>query len=142
MSITCNGIAFNELIKMFELFQKYFNNSDKHFDEFYLNNTLITHLPSNVFKDSTFEEISIENNEKLKTIDKNAFNSSNSYIKRVFIKNNPVLSEGLDNSLFKALSELKNMEEIWFWNNNITEIPENAFNGTKMDHKFNYHAFG
>ena len=89
-------------------------------------NIFITELKENTFSDITFDRIWIKNCSKLKTIHRNAFNTTDSVTNYVRIENNPLLTSP-DNSIFEILSKFVLAHEIDLFYNNITEIPSNAF---------------
>ena len=91
-----------------------------------MNNTFITELKENTFKDITFDEITIENCDNLTKIHKNAFIETEFVTKGLYIKENFLLSSD-DNSIFEVFSKFINLEELQLEDNNITEIPSNAF---------------
>ena len=87
-------------------------------------------MKENTFKDITFYEITIENCNNLSKIHKNTFNETNMITKTLNIHSNPKLSS-TDNSIFNVFSKLVNLESLYFYYNNITEIPSNAFQVTE-----------
>ena len=100
--------------------------NEKHFKKFNLNNTFNTELKENTFSDITFDEIYINSCSKLKTIHRNAFNTTDSVTKRFVMTFNPALSSPY-NSIFETVSKFTLLEFIYISGNNITEIPSNAF---------------
>ena len=125
--IDCNKMTENiDLVQMFQTLSKRLPKDEKHFNEFLLNNTLNTELKENTFSDITFNIISINNCLKLKTIDKNAFNTTDMVTIKVVFRPNPLLIS-TDNSIFEILNKFVNVDYIEVEDINITEIPSNAF---------------
>ena len=133
-TITCGGDSEIDLVQIFEKLGNTLNTTQKHFSYFYLKNTAITEIKANTFKDYSFQEIYIMNCNLLKSVHENAFNGTENETRHIEIRNNPKL-QSEDNSIFKALTKFKNVEEIVLINNNITEIPSYAFksNNTNQD---------
>ena len=115
------------MVEIFETLEKRLTKSQKHFNSFLLNNTVITELKDNTFKDITFESITIEDCNSLTSIDHNAFYETDKVTKYLFVYDNPSL-QSKDNSIFKALSKFDVIEKVDMENNNFTEITFNAFN--------------
>ena len=120
------GKQDRDLVKIFQTLEKNLNKTQKHFKGFHLNNTFITELKENTFSDITFDYIEIESCTVLKTIHKNAFTTTDLVASEIIIRNNPILTSP-DNLIFEVLSKFGRAKLIWFYNNNITEIPSNAF---------------
>ncbi len=125
-TISCGGNENFDLKFFFEKLSQQLKREEKIFYKFYLNNTSITDLKENTFSDITFEEIFIQNALKLSSIHLNAFNSTNSITKRVYITYTPI-SYSLNQDIFHVLSLMENIEDIRLLSTNLTEIPSNAF---------------
>ncbi len=125
------------------------NKSEKHFKQFYLNNTAITELEENTFFEITFDEIYIFNATNLKLINKSAFNGTNSVTRKFIVNYALDHKTALNNSppthdIFYMLSSLINLERICLYSTNISEIPSHAFrlvNGTQNKLSFIEFAF-
>ena len=127
-SIVCDGEHPIDLVKIFErLSQNTATKAEKHFKWFFLNNTSITELKANTFKDITFDKIEIKECPNLKTISENAFSQTDLVTKEVIFYENGNLQSGPGHSIFKSLSKFINIEKITITHPNITEIPNNAF---------------
>jgi Leucine-rich repeat (LRR) protein len=113
-----------------------------------LNNTAITQLEENTFYGITFEEIYIFSATKLKLIHTKAFNETISVTKYFRIDctpencllsyKTPGINWPPNYDIFKALNSLINLEEIYLYNTNITEIPANAFQNLKNLKRINF----
>ena len=114
------------MVQIFETLGKQLPKTGKHFKEFYLGNAFITELKENTYSDITFNAITIENNSNLKTIHRNAFNTTDQVTYYISFMFNPKLTSP-DNSLFEALGKFAKLAHIYLCFNNITEIPSNAF---------------
>ena len=88
----CGGNEDLDLIVIFQTLGKQLPKTGKHFNEFYLNNTLITGLKENTFSDITFDFIDIYHCYSLSTIHRNAFTTTDFVTKEVYIENNLLLS--------------------------------------------------
>ena len=130
--INCGGNEDIDLVKIFETLGKKLPKTGKHFHNFYLNNTFITELKENTFSDITFTEIFIKGCSKLKTIHKNAFNTTDQVTTELHFDLNPALTSP-DNTIFEVLNKFARAEFITMNDNNITEIPTKAFKN-KQDH--------
>ena len=124
--IICGGHSDIDLVNIFQSLRIKLTKSEKHFKRFHLNNTFITELEGNTFKDITFDEITIENCNNLSKIHKNTFFETDLFTKILWIASNPALSSS-DNSIFEVISKFVNLEKLYLIDNNITEIPSNAF---------------
>ena len=126
--IVCGGNSTYDLVKIFNNLSKNLPNQRKHFKRLTVESRGLSQLTDNTFKDITFDEMSIYYCESLTHIHRNAFNGTNSILKRIFINSN----ENLNNSsVFEALNTLTNIELIYIRDNNIEEIPSKAFNSLK-----------
>ena len=114
------------MVNIFQTLKKNLTKSEKHFKSFRLNNTFITELKENTFKDITFEEITIIRCNNLSKIHLNAFSKTYSVTKILSISLNSKLSS-TENSIFEVISEFVYLEDLQIEGNNITEIPSNAF---------------
>ena len=130
--INCGGNEDIDLVKIFETLGKQLPKTGKHFVNFYLRNTFITELKENTFSDITFDVIFVHNCSKLKTIHRNAFNTTDQVTTRLYLYLNPALTSP-DNSIFEVVNKFARAEFITIIDNNITEIPANAFKN-KQDH--------
>ena len=127
--IHCGGNKVFNLSNVFERMKNGLAQNAKHFKLFHLNNTAITELKETQFRDITFDEILIESCKQLKTIHRNAFIETDIFTKSIIIKENPAFTSP-DGSIFEAMTKFINVEYIYLINNNITEIPEKAFQRT------------
>ena len=130
-NITCIAYEDIDLVKIFQTLGKQLPKTGKHFKQFYLSNDFITELKENTFSDITFDEIFIVFCPKLKTIHRNAFNTTNIVTKKVYFSDNELLTSP-DNSIFNTLSEFVHAKIIRLRDNNIKDIPSNAFNNTEL----------
>ena len=115
-----------DLVEIFQTLDKNLTKNEKHFNRFRLSNHFITELKENTFSDITFESIEIAFCSKLKSIHVNAFNTTDQVTTSVKIIGNPLLTSP-DNSIFEVLSKFIKANVIELSENNITEIPTNAF---------------
>ena len=126
-SITCMGKDFVDLKHIFMNLGKILTKNEKHFKSFELNNTAINELKENTFGEITFDYIFINNCSNLTTIHKNAFTTTNLVTIYLSIYNYNNLIQTEENNIFEVLSKFINIETIYLFNNNIKEIPSNAF---------------
>ena len=124
--IICGGHSDIDLVNIFQTLEKNLTKTEKHFKSFYLNNTFITELKENTFKDITFDDVSIKYCENLSKIHTNTFAGTDSVTKVFRLSYNPKLSSS-DNSIFELISKFLNLELLYLQHNDITEIPSNAF---------------
>ena len=125
-AIICKDNSIIDLEDIFRRLSKSYNEREKHFDAFYLDNTLNEELVENTFRDITFDEIHITNCNYLKTINDNAFFGTDRVTKKIILVNNTSLtSKG--KSLFTVLSKFINAEHILLKNLDLEEVPSNAF---------------
>lgn len=122
--ISCGGEQEIDLEAMFERLSKKLPKRKKHFDELYINNTVITELGENITKDITFHTIFIDSAQNLKRIDKNAFKGTADNVK-VFVLKKCQNFDSLE--LFDVLNGFPKMETIHVGNTKLTGIPSNAF---------------
>ena len=134
-SFYCDGEEDIDLVQIFQTLSKNLTKTEKHFKYFQLNNRFITELKENTFSDITFDGIIIQKCLKLQTIDKNAFNTTDSLTTKLHIIMNRLLTSP-NNSIFEVLSKFVQATTISLVYNNITEIPSNAFRNIvgKQDH--------
>ena len=139
--INCGGNSSIDLIHIFETLKTNLTKSQKHFYGFLLNNTAITELKDNTFRDITFDSIRIESCTNLTKIQWNTFINTDKITRHLYIGYNPRLSEI---SIFEILTKFKNVEHIHLVYNNISEIPSNAFHSTNsgQDHLIDLHISG
>ena len=123
---TCNDNDDLDLVKLFQTLANNLNKTQKHFKDFWIKNRFITELKENTFSDITFDTIFILSSSQLKSIHRNAFNTTDSVTTEIYIRSNPLLTSP-DNSIFEAVSKFVRATVIDMSNNNITEIPSNAF---------------
>ncbi len=95
--------------------------SDSRFSSLTIQNTAITQLDNNTYIDANFDEIIIENNTQLISINNQSFKKG--FVKNLYIRNNPKLND----SIFSLLKYLKISDEIRFDGNDMKEIPSDAF---------------
>ena len=125
-SISCGGNSSIDLVGIFEKLDNNLNKSDKSFKVFNLTNTAINEIKANTFKRITFDTIDIHGCDNLTKIDVKAFAQTDLVTKHLEIRNNLRLSSP-DNSIFDLLTRFINLEYLNILNNNITEIPDKAF---------------
>jgi hypothetical protein len=133
--IFCGGNDVLNLKHIFEAIDSELKDNEKHFKQFFLNNTAITELEENTFYEITFDEIKIFNATKLKLINTHAFTTNNSVTKKFSVNRHlyqEIDSKTLINSppnydIFLMLSSLISLEEIYLLYTNITQIPSHAF---------------
>jgi hypothetical protein len=89
---------------MFSKICQILTENEKHFKQFYLNNTAITELEENTFLEITFNEILIKNAKNLKSINSDAFNSTNLVTKVFEVYNSPVINFPPNFDIFLLLS--------------------------------------
>ena len=127
--IKCGGQSDIDLVKIFQTLEKNLTKSEKHFYSFDFVNNSITELKENTFKRITFDVLMIAKCENLSKIHINAFVGTSLVTKQLWLMSNPALSSS-DNSIFEVISKFVNLELLEFTDNNITEIPSNAFHRT------------
>jgi hypothetical protein len=88
---------------------------------------VITELEENTFSEITFDEILIKSAKNLKSINSNAFNSTNLVTKMFEVYNTPVINSPPNSDIFLSLSSMINVESIKMTKTQITEIPSYAF---------------
>jgi hypothetical protein len=94
----------------------------------YISSKELTELEECAFSENTFEEVVINNTQKLAKIHTNAFGSTRIHLKRLTINNAKLLSNSPPNhNIFDVLSAIKNIEIIAINNINVTQIPDYAF---------------
>ncbi len=126
-NINCSGNETLDLKLIFQNMSLNLNDSDKHFDSFFLGNTAIMELEDNTFHDITFKTIVINQTKSLKRIASNAFSSYNTFtLESVYLNGYSQLGEQYVNELFTALSSLINLKNIWIMSS-IISIPSHAF---------------
>jgi len=120
--IHCGGNQYINLKETFHRLSQKLDKDNKSFEELTIYNTAITELEDNTFSDITFGEILFLGASKLSTIHSNVFNGTN-------LKTTSILTEStpLDESIFKSLSQFKNLESLTIFNSNIEQIPSYAF---------------
>ena len=123
--IICGGHSDIDLVNIFQTLEKYLTKSEKHFKGFHLNNTFITELKENTFKDITFDEIQINVCENLTHIDRFAFNSTDLVTKYFVLQLNDKLI--MDKTIYDILSSFLNIKNIFINGIGFKEIPSNAF---------------
>ena len=79
----------------------------------------MTEFTENTFSDITFEQIDIEKCSSLKTINENAFATTNQVTRSIYIENNPKLS---DLSIYTTMNKFAKAELLSFQDNNITDM--------------------
>ena len=128
--IHCRVSIDIDLVKIFETLGKQLLKKGKHFKKFVLAYVKNTELKENTFSDVTFDAIRIFSNENLRSIHKNTFTKTDLVTKQVRIEENLSLTSP-DGSIFEALQKFVHAEKIHLYNNNITEIPSNAFSNNQ-----------
>ncbi|CAF0855921.1 unnamed protein product [Didymodactylos carnosus] len=130
-SIVCEYLK--DIIDLKELFQNLSSNvsstpAEKHFDTFYLLNTVQKEIPENVFSDITFTNLQFQQNLHLTYIHPNAFTLTNSYVK-IFETLNTNLSNDFpkEYDIFDVLTKFTNIRRISMQNDSLTSIPDYAF---------------
>jgi hypothetical protein len=135
--ISCGGNDVINLKNIFNAIDQKLSENEKHFAQFYLNNTAITELEENTFYEITFDEIHIYNTTKLKLIHTNAFNATKSLTKILSVNYHytesydpnaiPLTNSPPTHDIFHMLSSITTLEEIHLCYTNITGIPSLAF---------------
>jgi hypothetical protein len=126
--ISCGGKDAIQLKAIFHSISSQLGNEEeKHFKQFYLNNTAISELPEDTFEDITFDSIQIEEAFNLSLINTFAFNATNQRLKEFYIHNSLLRNFPPNYDIFTALSLMVGIETIRITNSQIEEIPENAF---------------
>ncbi len=125
--ITCGGYEKINLKNIFEKLSINLEESKKYFSTFVLNNTAVTELTENLFKDITFEAIEIREAYNLSHIHKNAFNAMINGIESLAVVSTPLKNSLPFYNIFTSISLMKNLKTFIIFNTSITEIPNNAF---------------
>jgi hypothetical protein len=126
-TISCGG---NETIHLKTIFHRLdfeLKNGEKHFKQFYLNNTAISELAENTFEDITFDSIHIDNAINLSLIHTNAFTAINLRLEEFQVSNTSLRNSPPNYDIFTALSLMIEIETIRIVYSKLEEIPENAF---------------
>jgi hypothetical protein len=111
---------------MFEAIDQTQADNEKHFKQFYLNNSVITELEENTFYEITFDDITFDAT-KLSFINTHEFTATNFVTKLFRVNSGPLVNSPPNYDIFKILSLVKNIEEIDIYYTKIDEIPSNAF---------------
>ena len=119
--ISCIGTQIIDLGKLFENLSQNLSQSEKQFYSFHLQNTAITELKDNTFKDITFEAIVITCSHLTK-INKNSFNGTGNFTSSFYSYNSPLSSD-----IFEIVKKFTALRQLGLYYNNFTEIPSNAF---------------
>lgn len=127
LSISCGGDEWFNLKRVFENINKILPEKEKHFEEFFLNNTAITELEENTFFEIKFNEIEIWYASNLTSINTHAFTSTNLVTERFSVSHAPLVNSPPNNDIFVMLSSLINLEVLKIFGTRISEIPSNAF---------------
>ena len=128
ISITCSGEEPIELEKIFENLKNKLNEKQKYFYELVINNTVITELTDNMFKDIKFHTIFIHGAHSLRKIHEKAFQGTKAHTKLFVLKK----CKNFDSlELFDILNSFENIETISISNINLTEIPAHIFKPLK-----------
>jgi len=125
--IKCGGTDAFNLKHVFENIDQNLGKNEKHFEQFYLNNTAITEIEENTFLEVTFDEINIYSATNLKSINSHAFTSTNLVTKLLRIDYTPIINSPPNYDVFFALSSFINLEELLLIGTQISEIPSYAF---------------
>ena len=125
-AISCSGTTPIDIEAIFHKLGLSLTKEEKRFHSFNLNNTSVSHLKENTFKDIVFDEIHIHDCNNLTVINENAFVQTSLVTKKVSIFLNPKLTSP-GNSIFRLLSKFVLAENILLSYGNITEIPDEAF---------------
>ena len=126
-TIYCGGNNYIDLENIFNNISKHTSKEKKHFYTFQLNNTAINELKENTFKDITFDEILIQDCNNLTKLTENTFQNNNFVTKIFYLQRNTKLIQTENYSIFNVLSKFVNIEFIFLNDNNVKEIPSNAF---------------
>ena len=112
---------------VFAKLSKLLNDTDKKFESLIIDNLNITSLNANTIKDLVLKEmIIIQFNSKLESIDDNAFNGTDSVTTSIVIQYNQRID-----SVFNLLKKFSNVTDISISYNNVTVIPNNAFDNNQ-----------
>ncbi|XP_054155305.1 uncharacterized protein LOC128953810 [Oppia nitens] len=122
--VICSGDGDLNLQTTFKIVDRRLPTPMKKFSRLYINNTALKILPENSFRDVTFDEIIIDGCKNLELLHEKSFTATNLITKSITFRNNQKLS---NISVFDILSKFINLEEIYFFNNNIKHIPDEAF---------------
>jgi hypothetical protein len=125
--IKCGGNNALNLKHVFENINQNLGENDKHFKQFYLNNTVITEIEENTFFEVTFDEIVIEKAANLTSINSHAFTSTNMVTKRFRLSEAPIVNSPPNYDVFLLSSSFINLETLTFAGTQISEIPSYAF---------------
>jgi hypothetical protein len=128
-SISCGGNNSIDLKNIFHNLSSTLKSDKKHFKSFSLNNTAIKELPENTFGDITFNSLFISNAPNFSLIHTKSFSGTDSHgLTFQFNIHNTSLKNSLPNyDIFQAFSSMINIQYIYLTDNQIEEIPENAF---------------
>jgi len=111
------------------------NNKKIIYDEFKLVDSELTEIGTNdsgdndFFNGVAFQKININKNKNLKRIHKNAFKASFNVTTSITINENSVLANDPphEREIFDLLNSFEQVTEIWLTDNNISVVPEKAF---------------
>ena len=123
------------LQNIFKSFSLTLNETQKSFNNFFLNNTAIKRIESNTFFDITFNIIVIEHVDSLERIHTNAFSSCTHTLQEFNFQdytsshatNELIINDLPDYNYFKMLSSFVNLQSLLFFTKLMTSIPDNAF---------------
>ncbi len=129
LNIYCSGNEKINLEAIFKDMSLYLEESDKHFNLFHLNNTAIIMLGDNIFRDITFNIISIRGAQNLTRIQSNAFSSHNTQtVREIHVTDQYNIDEQYISEFYNALSSLENVNFICIYLNKLGKsLPTNAF---------------
>lgn len=125
--IRCTGHEPLDLRRVFHILNNFTTPSEKSFSRFMMNNTAVSDLPPSVFGDFTFGEISLMAMPNLHHIHRHAFHGTHR-VTTSLMMDSLNLTETTPTELFSALRGFIAAERMTLRNNNIRQIPENAFN--------------
>ena len=124
--ILCGGSGPLDVSALFDSIRNEKNHTQRHYNSLEINNTRVTQIGENAFKDLTFDVIYVHNCDKLTKIDQTAFTQTNMVTKHLEIYENYDLD--IDSySLFDIISKFRNLEYLYLKVEGLTIIPRRAF---------------
>jgi len=125
--------------KLFERVSTTLTINDKHFNTLFINNTAITEIEDDLFKDLTFNLIQLRDTTNLRKIHPHAFTASAATVLEFRQEGASLLGEDDADipDLFTALSSFSNIKQIILQATKLRSIPQTAFsnpNQNKLTH--------
>jgi hypothetical protein len=125
--IYCNGTDSIDLKTIFHEISVALKEGNKHFREFYSENTAIKELQESTFEDITFDIINIVEAHNLSQIHTKAFAGLDSSLILLVVYNTLLKNNPPNHDIFAAINTMHNIEGVYLFNSLIEEIPDNAF---------------